>query len=244
MSEAATTPVAVFGDPQGGRWGVLIGGQQPRLALSAVSSGSSEPEWADVELDRGDAQVWTVAANGTELKLELAGATSYTYEDGSALSPFRLSGTATIADKPTELDFAGALLAELPDGKLDSLRVVGSWFADGHELALVSVRPKGGKGHDGDHLDVVARGEDNATVFDPRLSTTYGPDGKPRKAGIEVWLGDDEDGEQHPRRVTGVASGPQITGAAANMSLSAYALDCVSRGDTGVGVYLLISPTA
>ena len=32
-------------------------------------------------------------------------------------------------------------------------------------------------------------------MFDPRLSTTYNGAGEPRRFGIELWLGEDEDGD-------------------------------------------------
>jgi hypothetical protein len=242
MSEAVATPLAVFGDPEAGHWALIIGGMQPRLALADIdASDGSAPQWQDVSLDRDDGDVWLVSAAGTDLKIEMAGASSYTYEDGSALRPCRLSGTAA-GGRGGELDIPGVLLADLPDNKFDSTRIFTSWFPTGHEISLLSIRPSGAKGHDGDHVDVVARGEEGSIVFDPRLSTTYGPGGHPRKAGIELWLGDDDDGEQHPCRVSGVASGAHLTHAAGDFKVNAYALHCLSRGDSGTGVYVLIRP--
>ncbi len=62
-------------------------------------------------------------------------------------------------------------------------------------------------------------------MLDPRLSTTYDEHGEPLRVGVELWLGDDEDGEQWPRRVAGAATGSRVD----NGKLSAYALQCVSR---------------
>jgi hypothetical protein len=242
MSADEATPLAIFGDPEGGHWAFILGGARPRLAIAdiAVSNGGREPRWHDVTLERDDDQVWLVAGDDTDLKIELAEASTHTYEDGSALGPCRLTGTAAGIGSD-ELDLPGVLLSEIPAGKVDSTRIVGSWFPAGHEISLVSVRPKGAKGQDADHVDVIARGEDASVVFDPRLSTTYGPDGHPRKTGIELWVGEDEDGDQHPRRVSGVASGAHLTETAGELTVRAYAMHCLSRGDAGTGVYVLIT---
>ncbi|MGH8229775.1 MAG: hypothetical protein ACREU3_18050, partial [Steroidobacteraceae bacterium] len=103
-------------------------------------------------------------------------------------------------------------------------------------LGMVAARPKGANGHDRDSVDVVARGEEHALVVDPRLSTTYDATGAPRRVGLELWLGDDPDGELWPRRVAGASTGSTVAGA----GLSAYAFECVSRGEPGAGIYLLL----
>jgi hypothetical protein len=244
MSAEPATPLAVFGDPDGGHWAFLVGGEQPRLALSSVVApdGGGAPAWRDVTLDHDDDAVWLVGGDGTDLKIEMAQATTSTDEGHSTLAPCRLTGTIAI-DASTELDLPGVVLADLPDGKVDSTRMIGSWFAAGEELGLLSVRPKSAKGQDADQVEVVARGEDGTTVFDPRLSTTYGPSGHPRKTGVELWIGDDEDGEQHPRRVSGVASGSYLTHTVNGRQVHAYALHCLSRADAGTGVYVLIRPS-
>ena len=59
---------------------------------------------------------------------------------------------------------------------------------------------------------VALHGEsDGIAAFDPRLSTTYAPDMSPLRMGIELWLGEHEDGDLYPRRVAGERSGPGVT---------------------------------
>jgi hypothetical protein len=103
---------------------------------------------------------------------------------------------------------------------------------------MLAARPKGAKGHDRDSVEVIARGEEHPLVVDPRLSTTYDEHGAPRRVGIELWLGDEPDGELLSRRVAGDATGSAV----AEAGLSAYAFECVSRGESGAGIYVLLRP--
>ncbi len=89
-------------------------------------------------------------------------------------------------------------------------------------------------------MAVIARGEDQEIAVDPRLSTTYDGRGTPRRVGVELWLGADDDENQHSRRVAGLATGSFVSATFDGRSLSAYALQCASRGEPGAGVYLLL----
>jgi len=232
-----TAPVAIFGDPTSEVWGVLVAGEQPKLLVS----GGADAEFTDADIDVDDGEVWTVAAGGNELRVELAQATTQTYEDGSVLAPCRVAGQALIDGIAREIDLPGVVLLGELEGKTAQVRLVGSWFPAGHEVSLASFRPSGAKGHDGDGLDVIALGEEQKIIFDPRLSTTYNGDGSPRRAGIELWLGDEGDDEQFPRRVAGVATGAAASTQAAGLKLSAYSLHTLSRGEPGAGVYVLLT---
>jgi len=102
-----------------------------------------------------------------------------------------------------------ALRQQLTTGA-SSARLVAAWFEDGSTVGLLARRPKGAKGQDKDEIDVAlvgAAADAGIKVFDPRLSTTYNGAGEPRRFGIELWLGEDEDGEQRPLRIGGEATG-------------------------------------
>jgi len=91
-----------------------------------------------------------------------------------------------------------------------SARLVAAWFDDGSSVGLLARRPKGAKGQDKDEIDVALAGaaaQAGIKVFDPRLSTTYDGAGEPRRFGLELWLGEDQDGEQRPLRIGGEATG-------------------------------------
>ena len=91
-----------------------------------------------------------------------------------------------------------------------SARLVAAWFDDGSSVGVLARRPKGANGQDKDEIEVALAGaaaEAGIKVFDPRLSTTYNGAGDPRRFGLELWLGEDEDGEQRPLRIGGEATG-------------------------------------
>lgn len=248
MTGTATSELAValFADPGSEIWGMVVGGEHPHLALSPLdASGPGNPEGvkatsATVALDLEDDDVWSVSGDGIELELEFADARTQTPARETALRLCRLTGAAKVSGTTREIDIPGVLLPDLPTGQTDSIRMLGSWFPAGHEISLISVRPSGAKGQDQDVMNVAARGEEKELIFDPRLSTTYGPDGAPRTAGVELWLGNDDDDEQYPRRVSAVATGATATAAVGGFRIEAHALHCLSRGEEGSGVYVLM----
>jgi hypothetical protein len=234
--KSPTAPLAVFGDLDGDLWGLVVGGERPRAAVARLSDAGVELQ--DAGLDLSDNEIWELTGPGCELRVERAEATTRNEDGDSALEPCRVSGSVTLDGNRREFDIGGVRSSGLEADGRDSLRLFAAWFPAGHEIALISARPKGAKGQDRDSLDVVARGEEHPRVIDPRLSTTYDDHGAPRRVGLELWLGDDPDGDVWPRRVAGVSTGSSVAGE----GLSAYAFDCVSRGEPGAGIYLLLRP--
>jgi hypothetical protein len=239
MSGVTTTaaPLALFGDLDGDIWGVIVGGEQPRAAAGRLSD--ADLELRAVELDTAEDDVWTLLGAGYELRVERAQATTSGSEnDGQLLDPCRISGSLEVDGKRRELDIGGARSDGLNAASGESLRLFGAWFPAGHEIAMIAARPAGARGHDRDSIGVVARGEEHPLVLDPRLSTTYDGAGAPRRVGLELWLGDDPEGDLLPRRVAGASTGSMV----AADGLTAHAFDCVSRGEPGAGVYVLLRP--
>jgi hypothetical protein len=236
MSAVPAAPVAIFADLAGDLWGLVIGGPQPQIAVARLTGADVDLHPAELDLEGEGA--WTVTAAGCALRIERAASDSATDDAAGALEPCRVSGSATIDGAELEFDVGGVRAPALGGDGWDSLRLFGAWFAGGHELALLSSRPKGAKGHDHDSVAVVARGEEQPLVVDPRLSTTYELAGLPLRVGLELWLGEDADGELTPRRVAGLATGSRV----ALDGFSAYAFECVSRGEPGAGIYLLLRP--
>jgi hypothetical protein len=239
---AAAQPIAIFGDVDLGIWGLLIDAEQPRLAIAALDADPAEIRLEPANVDRDDDEVWSVTSPDHSLRLERGQATTLTPGGDRRLQPLRVTGTAALGGEQVEIDVAGVLTdSGLGSGAgADSLRLFGSWFPAGHQIVLRAERPRGAKGQDHDVIDVVALGENEALVFDPRLSTTYDASSTPRQAGLELWIGADEEGDQYPRRVSGVATGSSISDSNDGATLNAAALQCLSRGETGVGVYVLI----
>jgi hypothetical protein len=238
---AATAPIAVFGDLDAGLWGIVVGGEQPHAAVAGLTD--ADVALLPVDLDQSDDDLWEVTGPGFALRIERADATTSTADSDGSLEPCRVSGAVTLDDVEREFDVGGVRSAALSLDKLDSLRLLGSWFPAGHEVALLATRPKGAKGQDRDVIAAIALGEEHPLVLDPRLSTTYDHDGDARRVGVELWLGDDdsEESEQWSRRVAGIATGSNVVGATPGAAVSARALECVSRGELGAGVYVLLT---
>ena len=72
-----------------------------------------------------------------------------------------------------------------------ALRVISASFDDGALLAVAALRPRGAAGHDADAVGAIlvsAQG-DVAQLHDALLSTEYGPDGRARRLGLELYEG-------------------------------------------------------
>jgi hypothetical protein len=73
--------------------------------------------------------------------------------------------------------------------RASALRVISAGFDDGALLAVAALRPRGAAGHDADSVGAVvvsAQGE-VAQLHDALLSTEYGPDGRARRLGLELY---------------------------------------------------------
>jgi hypothetical protein len=231
-----------FGDLGAGVWGCAWGDAEPLLAL-----GKPEPE---APLTGAPARIsgslpgekWTVSADGVELVVspETDPATS------SAISGFdqlcRVHGRAVMDGTERNLDLPGSRGArpELDLRQFESFRELCAWFAPGDGIALTSLRPRGAKGHD---RDVIAAAVFEPTgphpVADPRVSTTYAADGHPTHVSLELWLDQDDSDEQYPRRAAAEPLGAGAYWVQPALELEAYFLRCRSRGEEGLGVYVL-----
>jgi hypothetical protein len=232
------SPVAAFGDPAQGVWGVAVGGSSPGVVwgrLDDASTGGFVP----ATMSQTDAE-WRIAGDGLELTLvPLADGSGVMPDPEGVLELCRVAGRIDAAGAEDEAELGGVRCSALPSGRIVSSRLVAAWFPDGHAMALLAARPAGAKGQDRDALSVALSGErEGVHLFDPRLSTTYGDDGRPRRTGVELWLGETEEGDHYPRRVVGEADGDPVRHRLAG--LEAIGLRCHSRGEDGIGVYLLV----
>jgi hypothetical protein len=119
-----------------------------------------------------------------------------------------------------------------------SARLVAIWLENGETFTLTALRPMNAKGQDKDTITVSLPDTQSAlSVFDPRLSTEYSAAGVPQRFGVELWLGEDPEGDQHPLRLAGEAtqSAPITQG-----PLSVHPMRAHSAGVAGLGVYLLV----
>jgi hypothetical protein len=116
-------------------------------------------------------------------------------------------------------------------------RSLAAWLDDGSSLTVASVRPAGAESHaDEATWAALLDPESAVAVADPRISTTYDGDGHQRRAGLELWVSEDDD---YPRR----GAGQVLCGS--SVELGQLRLDCAFfvwqlDGREGVGRYDLV----
>jgi hypothetical protein len=242
----ATAPPALrivtFGDLVAGLWGAVWSAPQPAFALGSLEQQLSGSATLDASDEDGE---WRISGDGVELVVSPVGEVVHnaTFDGFDQLG--RVRGQVALAGAEVAVDVLGRRGARfaLELREAGSVRDVSSFFEPDQGLALTAVRPRKTRGHDRDLvaaavLDVGSEHE----VSDPRLSTTYTADGVPARAGLELWLSDDEDAEQYPRRAAGEAVGAGVATGDADLEVRAEGFRWHSRGTEGSGVYLLMRP--
>jgi len=149
----------------------------------------------------------------------------------------RVTGTARANGRAVPVDGRGQRghsWGEPDWDRISSTRTVGAWLDDGTGMALSAVRPAGATGHEPEATWAAVFGTGGSRrVDEPRLSTTYDEEGRQRRAGLELWVGEDDD---YPWR----ASGEVLCGS--TLDLGQLRLDCAfmrwrTVGRTAVGRY-------
>jgi hypothetical protein len=113
------------------------------------------------------------------------------------------------------------------------------WADGGPGVALSAIRPAGAANHAQEAVWAALLGPDGVRpIADPRLSTTYDGDGHQRRAGLELWVRDEDD---MPER----AAGEVLCGS--TLELGPLALDLAFfawhfEGREGVGRYDVLRP--
>jgi hypothetical protein len=220
----------------GGALAVLFAGGEMAV------SGAAEVETATLEPDRR----WTLSSEGLDLVFEALGPPAELGEDEPAARAGGMAGretlcrvTGTVAHDGRTLALSGAgqreqLWGEPDWSRIEVARTLSAWLEDGTGLAYTSVRPAGARGHEAEaRWAALLAPAGGLCVDDPRLSTTYDGDGFQRRAGLELWIGEDD---SYPRR----ASGEVVCGGA--LDLGAQRLDCAflhwrMDGRSGIGRY-------
>jgi hypothetical protein len=243
VSAGATTPLRTlaFGDLDAGVWGCAWGDAAPQLAIGKPEPGAPLPAASAHVRGSAPDEEWTVAGEGVELVVS-----PDTDAAASATGGFdqlcRVRGTAMIDGAQREFDLPGrrGVRDDVDLRQLDSVRDLCAWFAPADGLALTALRPRGAKGHDRDVVTAsVFEPTGPLVVADPRLSTTYAADGHPTRVGLELWLEQDDTQEQYPRRAAAEPLGAAAAWSQPALELEAYFLRCLSRGEEGLGVYVL-----
>ncbi len=232
---------------QGSALGVLFAGREP---VSVVAEGGIElPDGADwdalalpglsVQTLEPHARWQVVLATepGFELEFEAASPPAEYEEDAGGMAGHerlcRVRGTA--AERPIDcLGQRGRSWGTADWSRIASTRSVGAWLEDGPSVVYSAVRPTGADSHaDESRWGALLDADGAVAMSDPRISTTYDGDGHQRRAGLELWVGDEDD---YPRR----GAGQILCGS--TVELGQLVLDCAFFGWTldgraGVGRY-------
>jgi hypothetical protein len=216
-------PLRVTEEPDG-VWRLECGAASPdgsvALAASPVEPPVPAPSGGEAD-GRSDA--------------ELAGAA---FVPGEGPELCRVSGT--VSRRAVECPGVRVALPPPGSGKEapGSARFVAGWLADGSGVGLIAVRPRRSDRQDADAVRATLFDPERwLAVSDPRLSTTYDGSGVPTRVNLELWVGDGE--HEFPRRAAGEASGAPSAETGAGAALQALPLRCHSRGEEGVGLYVL-----
>jgi hypothetical protein len=240
------------GSVQGSALGLLFAGREP-VGMVAESG-------APLDGDEGDLQLpglrvatteplarWQVALDapggaGFELEFEALSAPAELPEDEAAA---RLGGMAgyeqvcrvrgTAAGRPVAgLGQRGHSWGAADWTRISLTRSLAAWREEGSSLTVAAVRPADAESHADEATWAALLDADGAVrVRDPRVSTTYDAHGHQRRAGLELWVGEED---EYPRR----GAGQVLCGS--SVELGQLRLDCAFfawrlDGRDGVGRY-------
>ncbi len=195
----------------GGEWAARFAGGSDGVGGFTVRCTARHP-WLAARSDHGERRVQRVDLEG---------------EVQTAAGPLALAASG-------QLTFSRGLL---PTGAAVT-RELAIWVGERLAVDVTAVRERSGDGHDAESLQAVLIEDDPAclqVIELPRLSTTYDADGRPLRAGLELWLSEESG---YARRVAGEAL------CAATLATDTGRWDCTFlrwhiEGDAGIGPYLL-----
>ncbi len=240
VTSVAVPRSIAFGSIDDGIWGVAW--LTPEQESGAIALGTPERTGiVEAAVEGHDSEEeWRMVGDGVDLMLTPVGTASQHPEDGfNQLG--RVQGRFALDGKeyPVQcLGWRAAMSQQASGTRLGSFRQVAAWFEPGEGLALLALRPQSARGQEADQLmAAVLDLQDSIAVADPRLSTTYTGDGRPSRAGLELWIGDEE--EEYPRRASGEAVGQPVAWGVERLELLAQLFSWHSRGSEGAGVYVM-----
>jgi hypothetical protein len=230
----------------GSALGVLFAGREPVSVLA--EGGQPLPDDADWEHLRMPGlsvrtlepharwQVTLDADPGFELEFSALSPPAETDELGGMAGHERLCRVqGTVAGRPIDcLGQRGRSWGTADWSRIALTRSLGAWLEEGPSVVYAAVRPEGADNHaDEQRWGALVDAEGATAMSDPRISTTYDGDGHQRRAGLELWVGDEDD---YPRR----GAGHVLCGS--SVELGSLRLDCAFFGWTldgreGVGRY-------
>jgi hypothetical protein len=242
---------------QGSALGVLFAGREP-VGIVAEGGAPLDPEasWDELRLPGLVVRTlepharWHVALDapgGAGFELEFTAvsppAELAPEDDAARLGGMagherlcRVSGTA--AGRPIDcLGQRGRSWGVADWSRIALTRSLAAWLEDGSSLTVAAVRPEGAESHaDEATWGALLDAESAVRIAEPRVSTTYDGDGHQRRAGLELWIAEEDD---YPRR----GAGQVLCGS--SVELGQLRLDCAFfawqlDGREGVGRYDMV----
>lgn len=247
-------------DRRASAFAVAFDGTEPAVASVQGGVEVSQAQWDDISV--GEVRAYVVeplARWRVELKDDAGGfwlefrAESEPLEhgvDSAAASASGLQGYEQLCRVEGEVELNGlrrtlSCLGQrghgwgpAPWGRIELARTVSAWMEGPRGLALSAVRPAGAAAHDDEAITafLVEPTDGMAAplpVAEPRLSTTYDAEGRQRRAGLELWIREDD---ELPRRLSGEAAcGTSV--ALGDLRLACAFFHWRMEGRAGVGRY-------
>lgn len=233
---------------------VLFAGDRPVAVRAQGDLETPDSEWEQVTIAGVTTAVaeplarWATSFDGDGACFELsfdAACPAFAPGPGSALEGYeqlcRVEGEVTVGGRRTAIDCLGQrshLWGPGPWEQIELARSVCAWVEGPGALSLSAHRRAGAADHASEQIsavlvDTASDDPGPVTVAEPRLSTTYDAEGHQRRAGVELWVGEDD---ELPRR----ASGEVVCGT--SLELGRLRLDCAFLhwhldGRAGAGRY-------
>jgi hypothetical protein len=232
-------------DGQGSALGVLFAGREPVSLVAEGGHSVEDADWDDLNLPgltvrtiepHARWQVVLATEPGFELEFEAASPPAEFEPLGGMEGHERLCRVrGTAAGRPIDcLGQRGRSWGTADWSEIALTRSLGAWLDEGPSVVYSAVRPAGAKSHAEEaQWGVLVDAEGAVAMADPRLSTTYDGDGHQRRAGLELWVGEDDD---YPRRGAGqvlCGSSVELGSLRLDLAFFGWTLD----GRQGVGRY-------
>jgi hypothetical protein len=228
----------------------------------AAGAGADPPTWDSVRAAGVHATVvepleaWTVTyadqGGAMDLRFEACSAPAAIDADAAVARTggmqgydqiCRVTGTASHGGRTHQVRCLGqrGQLWGNPDwGRIELSRTVSAWLDDDRAVTLTAVRPAKSKGHLDEALGgFLFEGGEPVEIAEPRLSTTYDGELHQRRAGLELWMSDED--ERGHRMAGEVLCGTSID--LGEQRLDSAFFQWRMEGRTGVGRYDVLRRT-
>jgi hypothetical protein len=239
-----------FGDADSGVWLTARAPAERGPGTASVVGRTAVPEHLDAEISAPDPEGdWTLSAEGVELELVPTGDAVELELGNTGLvaidQPCLVRGAVSFDRAAREFEVLGRRGRRSPPdwSRLGSVRELAAWVAPSASMLVLAARPRKTRGHEDDALAAFLFDDGVATrVNDPRLSTTYDRRELPIKAGVELWVGEEEN--EYPRRGAGEAAAVATVREDEGARRTLIPFRWRMAGGEGAGVYDLAEPPA